>query len=256
MAGATGNFSRRPLVWPPRFRFRRRPRALELTRDAGTLTLVISEPTPLQDVLNALAAEFALEVKGVSPEGVIEPMRLVQMTLPQVLDRIVPGRSFALVSDPAGTPTRIVIMARWRGAARRRRPRFSRKGRPMGRPQSGCGAWNKGLRDIAELSNKPDPVAARKLEELAMRAPQTEARIAALHALGNFKDQGAVAFLRSRMLTDPNPDIRIAAAEGLQIADYDAARPMIEQALAAERDEALQERLRNLAVSVNPSLLE
>ena len=79
-----------------------------------------------------------------------------------------------------------------------------------------------------------------------MRAPQTEARIAALHALGNFKDQGSVTFLRARMMSDSDPDIRIAAAEGLQIADYDAARPMIEQALAAERDAALQERLRNL----------
>lgn len=219
--------------------------ALELTRDAGNLTLVISEPTPLQDVLNALAAEFALEVKGVSPEGVVEPMRLVRMTLPQVLDRIVPGRSFALVSDSAGTPTRIVIMAGGEASAAPPPPVQPDGAIDGGGRNLGTGMEQR-LRDIAELSSKPDPNAARKLEELAMRAPQIEARIAALHALGNFKDQGAVAFLRSRMLTDPNPDIRIAAAEGLQIADYDAAKPMIEQALAAERDEALQERLRNL----------
>ncbi len=219
--------------------------AIELSRDAGNLTLLISEPTPLDEVLKALAAEFSVEIKGVRPDAVIEPVRLVQMTLPQVLDRIVPGRSFALVSNSAGTPIRIVIMAGGESGV---------AGPPAVPPEGAIdgGGRNRGvgmeqrLRDIAELTNKTDPGAARKLEELAMRAPQIEARIAALHALGNFKDQGAVAFLRSRMLTDPNPDIRIAAAEGLQIADYDAARPMIEQALAAERDEALQERLRNL----------
>lgn len=219
--------------------------AMELTRDGNNLTLLISESTPLQEVLTALAAEFSLEIKGVKPDATIEPVRLVQMTLPQILDRIVPGHSFALVSDAGGNPMRIVIMAG--GEAGAPPPPPLQPVAPVqpasAKPAAGV---EQRLRDIAELSNKPDAGAARKLEEQAMRAPELEARIAALHALGNFKDQGALAFLRTRMLTDPNPDIRIASAEALQIADYDSARPVIEQAIAAERDEGLKERLRNL----------
>lgn len=218
--------------------------AVEIVRDGGNLSLVISEPTPLADVLKALATEFSVEVKGINPGAMVEPMRLVRMTLPQILDRIVPGRSFALVSDSQGVPVRIVIMAGGEGSAG---PGPAIQPVPPEQQASDLGAGiEQRLREIADLSNRQDPGTMRQLEELAMRAPQREVRIAALHALGNFREQGAPAFLRTRMLTDPDPDLRMAAAEALQIADYDAARPMIEQALAAERDETQRERLRNL----------
>ena len=219
--------------------------AVEITKDGGFLSLIIPEPTPLEAVLSEIAAALSVEVKGGKAGTIVPASRLAKMTLPQILDRIVPDHAFALVTNAQGEPVRIVLMG---GSGDTPDPNGAaiQEIAPQQRPRATAGGIEGRLRDIAKLSSKQDPETARELEAVAVRATEIEERIAAIHALGNFKSEGSMAFLRTRMLADPSPDVRVAAAEALQMADFDAARPMIEQALSAERDETQRERLKTL----------
>jgi hypothetical protein len=219
--------------------------ALELVREGPLVSVVLDEPTPVDEVLERIGEEFSIEIKGRLPGAAAGPVRLMKMTLPQVLASVVPGGNFAIVSNVQGEPQRVVVMGEQPGAV----PATAGLA-PLAQPapvvRMPGGNDEETIQQIVLLSQQQTAASARMLEVIAMRETSVNVRIAAIHALGNFTQYGAMPFLRTRLMTDPNPEVRIAAAEALQSADYNTAKTLIDQALAAERDENQRQRLQEL----------
>ncbi len=210
------------------------------TVEGELVSIEITTPIPLDEALQRLGAAMNIPVLGSAGPGNAGPVRLRRASLMEALQKLAPGRSFVIerTGDPAQV-ARIVFMG-GRGAAVVQLEAESV-------PSAATESVSATLRDIAKLSYTPGWASARQLEAIARRNKSTRIRIAALMALGQFAQYGAIPILGQRLSADPDPQIRLAAAEALGIAGSDRALALIRAAIATERDPGVRRKLGELA---------
>lgn len=85
---------------------------LTVARDGKLFTITITEPMPVEDVLEEIAEVLGAEVEGAEEAGGVGPLKLVRVSLHQALGEIMPKRSFSMkYADGSEDPALIVIAA-------------------------------------------------------------------------------------------------------------------------------------------------
>jgi hypothetical protein len=219
--------------------------AVEVTVADGLVNLNVDEPVPLTDVLNQLAILFPTTIEGESGSAIVKPVRIDRMTIAETLALILPGRSFVIESSGNRDEVRRVVIMEEKEA----------QGAPVSsitridhRPEPDrVRATAEALREVVKLSYKRDRASLKALKEIARTKGETSIRVAALRALANFAELGAVSFLGERLVVDSEPQIRLAAAEAIAQTNTAQSRDIIARAADSERDAKLRRRLRAIA---------
>ncbi|MGQ0486257.1 MAG: HEAT repeat domain-containing protein [Hyphomicrobiales bacterium] len=211
-----------------------------ITVEGELVNIEIATPVPVDEALQRLGAAMNVAVAGSAGPGNAGPLRLRRAGLMEALQKLAPGRSFVI--ERTGNPARVVRIV-FSGRIAPGTVRLEAESAPAAAEESVSAE----LQDIARLSYTPGWVSSRQLEAIARRNKSTKIRIAALLALGQFARYGAIPILGQRLAADPDPRIRLAAAEALRIAGSDRALGLIRAAIASERDPGLRRRLAELA---------
>lgn len=220
---------------------------LELSMEGGLVNLRIGEPTPATDVVDRLAALFSADIEGDTGPAIVKPVSADRITLAAALALVLPRRSFVVETSETGQVRRIVIMEE-------RTPGRSVSAiAPVGGllekrlNAHDVGSANRlAMIEIVKLTYQPDGSSLTKLKEIAQRNGDTSVRIAAIRALAGHVEHGALSFLANRLVADPEPDIRLAAAEAIAQANTSASRSVVARAAVFEKDPQVRKRLEAL----------
>ena len=220
---------------------------LELSMEGGLVNLRIGEPTPASDVVDRLAALFSADIEGDTGPGIVKPVSVDRTTLAAILELVLPRRSFVVETSETGQVRRIVIMEE--RTAGRSVSAIAPVGGLLEKRLNAhdVGSANRlAMIEIVKLSYQPDGSSLMKLKEIAQRNGDTSVRIAAIRALAGHVEHGALSFLANRLVADPEPDIRLAAAEAIAQANTSASRSVVARAAVFEKDPRVRKRLQAL----------
>lgn len=209
------------------------PQAAEPARivwNGWRITVETGASMPLVEILERIARETGVAVQVEGDPGLTPPIRLVQQPLDKALLAVTLGHDtvfrFASPATAAGEPR---LHAAWIMARHRRLPVAPRPARGASLGELAA-AGEQGLPRLARmLASHPD-VATR---ERAARA---------LLQIGSH----AAALALSEGLHDPDPTVRLRAAQGLARIKGQAASPRLQAALALERDPSVRALLQRL----------
>lgn len=233
------------------------------------LNVVVTEPQSLDDILKQLAKASGVTVKGGGAKTT-GPISLYRVTFEDALRSLAPDHSFIIEREGATSKIRRILLIA--PAAEGVAPTGDNIHAPVPQPtgeedeypdaaQAQAAAMQRltmsphdtarnnqavALRNIVKLSYGKDKASADQLEQLARSGDDPTVRAAALSTLSKTSGLGAVPFLKSRLLGDPDPQMRLAAARALYHIDRKQAKTLIGQAIAMERDPALREQLQAL----------
>jgi hypothetical protein len=215
--------------------------AVELRAD-GTLSVRIEETVPLADLVRAIGALIGAEVIVRHDPGTIDDPTNVEELPPDELLLRLAGRHSLALRYRAGRIVAIILVASREDAPQPEQPSVQ-SGTPADElnlpeePASEGDAQNRRavtIRDIARLSYQQDAAAAAELEHLYLTNDDPEVRGAAIAALAGSQSGDAVPLI-NHALYDPEPHVRLRAAQGLWVARGPDATPRLQQIARSDR---------------------
>jgi len=226
---------------------------IEVSVANGLVNLTITEPVPLEDVLDQLAIAFSMTIEGPDGSASVQPLQSNLRTLTETLSLIAPRSSFIIVSGEAGTIHRVVFVAnkKNRGEVQTSIKTTVTTRKPERSRDSYTPADAAQLRDIVKLSYRRDRESLKTLKEVVRSKGETSVRVAAIRALASYADLGAVSFLETRLGADLDPEVRLAAAEALVQVNTVQSRDILARAVGLEKDDEVRSRLQAI-VEMHP----
>lgn len=207
---------------------------LDLTVEAGLVSLYLPEPLPVADVVATLAQAVGADFTVRRDPGSVGPLRLDAVPVSEAVRRLAGSSSFVLHHRDDGSVGTILIVAR---SGETPRPVPVSPGVPDTAPEPSARELRSiALRDVVELSYREDAEARRALLRLAAEAEDAAIRRAAIGALGGVDDLAARAAIGGSGLTDRDPSVRRQAAHSLWRQLGRSAQPRLAAAAAVEAD--------------------
>jgi hypothetical protein len=213
----------------------------ELSVHDGLVNLTVGEPVPVKDVVDRLAILFSTTVEGDSGSATVGPLRRDRMSIAEALSLIVQGRSFMIEESGQTGKIRRIVLARGEENHDRTQSSVTRVDTVRAPEPLPVDATK--LRDIVKLSYRRDQTSLNALKEIVRNKGETSVRAAAVRALASYADLGVVSFLRARLVTDPDPRVRLAAGEAIAQANTAQSLSIIARAAVSEKDDRVRRRL-------------
>jgi hypothetical protein len=236
--------------------------------DQNLFTIVVTEPSSLDTVLKNLGDAAGAIVEGGDCDRTVGPISLHRVTFDDAIRSLAPEHSLIVernqttakihrillieaVAEAAPPPVNEAAAqdpslnsaeeagdadAAHAQAAAIRRVTMSPEDAKRNKQAAA-------LRDIAKLGYSKDRSSADQLEQLARSGDDPTVRAAALSTLAKSANIGSVRYLKSKLLGDPDPQMRLAAAKALFHFDRRQSKTLIGEAIKLERDPELRKQL-------------